>query len=114
MSDKNNTYGAALSFVDRLALLTSAGSLYKAAQAGESFVCVRAVLGEVTGDDGEIRDVAYFQTETGEWLRSSASIPLAVARALVASDDAPASVTLTPGVAMSRAGREYTTLSVSE
>lgn len=112
MSD--NTYGAPLSFVDRLALLTNAESLYQAARRGDSFVCVRAVIGEITGDDGEVRDVAYFQTESGVWLRSSASIPLAVARALIASDDAPGSVTLTPGVAQSRSGREYTTLSVGE
>lgn len=109
-----NSYGAPLSFVDRLALLTSARSLYQAAKQGASFVCVRAALGEVTGDDGEVRDVAYFQAEDGTWMRSSASIPLAVARALIASDDAPESVTLTPGTATSRSGREYTTLSVAE
>ena len=89
-----NSYGAPLSFVDRLALLSSAGSLYQAAKQGGSFVCVRAVVGEVTGDDGEVRDVAYFQAEDGTWMRSSASIPLAVARVLIASDDAPESVTL--------------------
>lgn len=110
----SNSYGAPLSFVDRLALLTNAESLYQAGRKGESFKCVRAVIGEITGDDGEIRDVAYFQTKGGVWYRSSASIPLAVARALIASDDAPESVTLTPGVAQSRAGREYTTLSVGE
>lgn len=109
-----NCYGAPLSFVDRLALLTNAESLYKAAQGGDSFVCVRAVLGEITGEDGEVREVAYFQANGGVWYRSSASIPLAVARALISSDDAPESVTLTPGVAQSRAGREYTTLSVGE
>ena len=109
-----NSYGAPLSFVDRLALLTNAESLYQAARRGDSFVCVRAVIGEVAGDDGEVRDVAYFQAKGGVWYRSSASIPLAVARALIASDDAPESVTLTPGVAQSRAGREYTTLSVGE
>lgn len=112
MSSK--TYGAPLSFVDRLALLTSAESLYQAAKRRDFFTCVRAVIGEITGDDGEVRDVAYFQAEDGTWMRSSASIPLAVARALIASDDAPDSVTLTPGVAQSRAGREYTTLSVSD
>ena len=110
----SNTYGAPLSFVDRLALLTNAESLYQAARKGESIKCVRAVIGEVTGDDGEVRDVAYFQDKGGVWYRSSASIPLAVARALIGSDDAPDTVTLTPGVAMSRAGREYTTLSVGE
>ena len=110
----SNSYGAPLSFVDRLALLTNAGSLYQAAKQGDSFVCVRVVLGEVTSDDGEVRDVAYFQAEDGTWMRSSASIPLAVARALIASEDAPESVTLTPGTAMSRSGREYTTLSVSD
>ena len=109
-----NCYGAPLSFVDRLALLTNAESLYQAAKRGDSFVCVRAVIGEVTGDDGEIRDVAYFQTKNGVWYRSSASIPLAVARALIGSDDVPDSVTLMPGVAQSRAGREYTTLGVGE
>lgn len=109
----NNTYGAPLSFVDRLALLTNAESLYQAARSGDPFVCVRAVIGEVTGDDGEIRDVAYFQSKGGVWYRSSASIPLAVARALIASEDAPESVTLKPGTAMSRSGREYTTLSVA-
>lgn len=108
-----NSYGAPLSFVDRLALLTNAESLYRAAQKGEPFKCVRAVIGEVTGDDGEVRDVAYFQAEDGVWYRSSASIPLAVARALIGSDDAPESVTLVPGTATSRSGREYTTLSVS-
>ena len=109
-----NSYGTPLSFVDRLSLLTNAESLYQAARKGEPIKCVRAVLGEITGDDGEVRDVAYFQSDGGAWYRSSASIPLAVARALVGSDDAPESVTLTPGVAMSRAGREYTTLSVSD
>jgi len=94
--------------------MTNAESLYQAGRKGDSFVCVRVVLGEITGDDGEIRDVAYFQSDKGVWYRSSASIPLAVARALIASDDAPESVTLTSGVAQSRAGREYTTLSVSE
>lgn len=109
-----NCYGAPLSFVDRLALLMNAESLYQAARKGESFVCVRAVIGEIIGDDGEIRDVAYFQSKGGVWYQSSASIPLAVARALIVSDDAPESVTLMPGVAQSRAGREYTTLSVSD
>ena len=109
-----NSYGVPLSFVDRLALLTNAESLYQAARRGDSFVCVRAVIGEVTGDDGEVRDVAYLQAKGGVWYRSSANIPLAVARALIASDDAPESMTLTPGVAMSRSGREYTTLSVGE
>lgn len=109
-----NAYGAPMSFVDRLALLTNAESLYQAAKRADSFVCVRAVIGEVTGDDGEIRDVAYFQAKSGTWYRSSANIPLAVARALIASDDAPEFVTLTPGVATSRSGREYTTLSVGE
>ena len=109
-----NCYGAPLSFVDRLALLTNAESLYQVARKGDSFVCVRAVIGEITGDDGEIRDVAYFQSKGGVWYRSSASIPLAVARALIGSGDAPESVTLAPGVAQSRAGREYTTLSVGE
>ena len=108
-----NCYGAPLSFVDRLALLTNAESLYQAARKGDPIKCVRAVLGEITGDDGEVRDVAYFQSDGGVWYRSSASIPLAVARALIGSDDAPEAVTLTPGVAQSRAGREYTTLSVS-
>lgn len=110
----NNVYGAPMSFVDRLTLLTNAESLYQAAQRGDSFTCVRAVIGTVTGEDGEVRDVAYFQAKSGLWLRSSASIPLAVARALIESEDAPESVTLRPGVAKSRAGREYTTLSVAE
>lgn len=110
----SNSYGAPLSFVDRLALLTNAESLYQAGRKGEPFKCVRAVIGEITGDDGEIRDVAYFQSDKGVWYRSSASIPLAVARALITSEDAPESVSLTPGVAQSRAGREYTTLSVGE
>lgn len=109
----SNTYGVPLSFVDRLALLTNAESLYRAAQKGNAFKCVRAVIGEVMGDDGEVRDVAYFQAEDGTWYRSSASIPLAVARALIGSDDAPESVKLTPGTATSRSGREYTTLSVA-
>lgn len=108
-----NSYGAPLSFVDRLALLTNAESLYQAARKGEPIRCVRVVLGEITGGDGEVRDVAYFQSDKDVWYRSSASIPLAVARALIESDDAPESVTLTPGVAQSRAGREYTKLSVS-
>lgn len=112
MSD--NTYGAPLSFVDRLALLTNAESLYQAGRRGEPFKCVRAVIGEITGDDGEIRDVAYFQTDKGVWYRSSASIPLAVARALITSEDAPKSVSMTPGTATSRSGREYTTLSVDD
>ena len=110
----NNTYGAPLSFMDRLALFTNAESLYQAAKRGDKFTCVRAVIGEITGEDGEVRDVAYFQTKLGVWLRSSARIPLAVARALITSEDAPESVTLMPGVARSRAGREYTTLSVGE
>ena len=109
-----NSYGASLSFVDRLALLTNAESLYQAARKGEPFKCVRAVIGEITGDEGEIRDVAYFQSDKGVWYRSSASIPLAVARALITSEDAPKSVSLTPGTATSRSGREYTTLSVGE
>ena len=109
-----NSYGAPLSFVDRLALLTNAESLYQAARRGDSFVCVRVVIGEVTGDDGEIRDVAYFQEKGGVWYRSSASIPMAVARALIGSDDAPESVTLRLGTATSRSGREYTTLAVTE
>ena len=109
-----NSYGAPLTFVDRLVLLTNAESLYQAAKRGDSFTCVRAVIGEITGDDGEVRDVAYFQSDKGVWYRSSASIPQAVARALITSEDAPKSVYLTPGVAQSRAGREYTTLSVGE
>lgn len=112
MSD--NVYGKPLGFVDRLSLLTNSESLYKAAQKGEPFKCSRAVLGEVVGDDGEPRPTAYFQTENGVWLRSSAGIPVAVVKALIEAEDAPESVTLTPGVATSRSGREYTTLSVSE